>query len=95
MAHPRSRGENRAPAAQDEPAHGSSPLTRGKPLSDFEGCLYDRLIPAHAGKTQVCPFQAALMPAHPRSRGENYPKMPRDRLPQGSSPLTPGKLSTR
>ena len=30
---------------------GSSPLTRGKPIGVPYGQVYDRLIPAHAGKT--------------------------------------------
>ena len=72
-AHPRSRGKNsRARSGRCSP-HGSSPLTRGKPLSGFEGCLYDRLIPAHAGKTPRSVRSLGRQPAHPRSRGENTP----------------------
>ena len=52
-AHPRSRGENLR--AQDRPAYhrGSSPLTRGKPTEVSRQLSPARLIPAHAGKTQV------------------------------------------
>ena len=50
-AHPRSRGENSAPASAVLIAWGSSPLTRGK--RPGLGLLLRRsgLIPAHAGKT--------------------------------------------
>ena len=51
-AHPRSRGENmHSPCLRRKPS-GSSPLTRGKPLSLMMCISVFRLIPAHAGKTQ-------------------------------------------
>ena len=50
-AHPRSRGENGAPAGRLSPSSGSSPLTRGKPLVESTPNQRLGLIPAHAGKT--------------------------------------------
>ena len=70
-AHPRSRGENRAPL---DPAHigaGSSPLTRGKPRESNLRAVRLRLIPAHAGKTEARRRARIRVRAHPRSRGEN------------------------
>ena len=70
-AHPRSRGENPKPVAPPEPGWGSSPLTRGKPISPTSACRAGRLIPAHAGKTRVRSRKTYTWSAHPRSRGEN------------------------
>ena len=50
-AHPRSRGENVECTTDSTPRHGSSPLTRGKPLSPRADPPHRGLIPAHAGKT--------------------------------------------
>ena len=70
-AHPRSRGENAWFRDIQGFDAGSSPLTRGK---HDQGTLWsneERLIPAHAGKTQSLPTHPTGSPAHPRSRGEN------------------------
>ena len=71
-AHPRSRGQNRIRARSAISSAGSSPLTRGKPVSCGVVGTSHRLIPAHAGKT--CPRWSAptTRRAHPRSRGENH-----------------------
>ena len=75
---------------------GSSPLTRGKQSTLDAGILERRLIPAHAGKTQGCPYVGISEAAHPRSRGENSSYALRARMLPGSSPLTRGKhLHTR
>ena len=50
-AHPRSRGENFAPAFCRATKGGSSPLTRGKRDHERLQALGLGLIPAHAGKT--------------------------------------------
>ena len=50
-----------------------------------------RLIPAHAGKTRRLSRWAARIWAHPRSRGENFPKRIGSWAESGSSPLTRGK----
>ena len=91
QAHPRSRGENAWCTTGGQPAIGSSPLTRGK-LGDLltlhtEG----RLIPAHAGKTQLPGAPTPHSWAHPRSRGENTTDVKNIRIETGSSPLTRGK----
>ena len=56
-AHPRSRGENQVYDLGYYRERGSSPLTRGKPAAGQDRRRRARLIPAHAGKTQV-PAQA-------------------------------------
>ena len=79
----------------DAADNGSSPLTRGK----RDGGVVDGdeagLIPAHAGKTwrQRLPFR--LLPAHPRSRGENSCGDWSPSTHAGSSPLTRGKPDRR
>ena len=90
-AHPRSRGENSAVLCQPLRQAGSSPLTRGKRLSDILRSVVLRLIPAHAGKTEVFGLFVGALGAHPRSRGENSGSMFATAYPTGSSPLTRGK----
>ena len=90
-AHPRSRGENRPLRAGTKRYHGSSPLTRGKPMSSLKWRRPCGLIPAHAGKTCRLARKRREDPAHPRSRGENDPGGRRQVGAGGSSPLTRGK----
>ena len=91
-AHPRSRGENKATARSLSAASGSSPLTRGK--LDFAHVVLAvaGLIPAHAGKTRSGITSWTSGAAHPRSRGENPPRLVCASSSPGSSPLTRGKL---
>ena len=70
-AHPRSRGENLFALVIGVRTFGSSPLTRGKPLSGRRRVPPRRLIPAHAGKTRRHRNGRGHREAHPRSRGEN------------------------
>ena len=70
-AHPRSRGENAVSAAYPASLTGSSPLTRGKRRAGCIDGLVQRLIPAHAGKTDAARPERERAGAHPRSRGEN------------------------
>ena len=51
-AHPRSRGENLLLGTPTPVALGSSPLTRGKRIKGVFTGVWERLIPAHAGKTR-------------------------------------------
>ena len=90
-AHPRSRGENSGTASRPRSTTGSSPLTRGKLQTAWEGIKTGGLIPAHAGKTRTS--WAAWSPprAHPRSRGENIESEIMPEPGRGSSPLTRGK----
>ena len=91
-AHPRSRGENITRVVRVVCPHGSSPLTRGKPLVSERLKLGKGLIPAHAGKTIDGFIGGIKSAAHPRSRGENsHPGWIGSRS-SGSSPLTRGKL---
>ena len=90
-AHPRSRGENPSDASSLEDVVGSSPLTRGKHGAVAVGAAAGRLIPAHAGKTDVSAAPTSWASAHPRSRGENVLAIKRAAFHRGSSPLTRGK----
>ena len=76
QAHPRSRGENGDLFAGAPTVEGSSPLTRGKPLSRLLALWRHGLIPAHAGKTRPVTWKPWRAAAHPRSRGENSPTRP-------------------
>ena len=94
-AHPRSRGENYPSWSRGRAGVGSSPLTRGK-LNPMTATIAGaRLIPAHAGKTRRTRPPSLTRRAHPRSRGENQGQRGWRRPPQGSSPLTRGKLTVR
>ena len=90
-AHPRSRGENTAARGDKIAGAGSSPLTRGKLQDAVAKAVTDRLIPAHAGKTQSPARAGTRCWAHPRSRGENAaPREERDAL-AGLIPAHAGK----
>ena len=94
-AHPRSRGEN-PPTRYTAPAsRGSSPLTRGKHRSGSKATRWQRLIPAHAGKTRSARRRPHGPRAHPRSRGENPLRTELRVKYTGSSPLTRGKRPAR
>ena len=90
-AHPRSRGENTPSSKETTEATGSSPLTRGKPMMSSISLWPVGLIPAHAGKTRGQDRQGSASVAHPRSRGENQPRLGAFSSETGSSPLTRGK----
>ena len=90
-AHPRSRGENMMRRRVPANGPGSSPLTRGKHFVNLCIRVCGRLIPAHAGKTRTIAQRSMTLPAHPRSRGENWFCGPWGRVRAGSSPLTRGK----
>ena len=90
-AHPRPRGENAMVTGAAFDPKGSSPLTRGKPNQDAELPHVERLIPAHAGKTQTRAATRSTRRAHPRSRGENRVTSTSVFCVPGSSPLTRGK----
>ena len=90
-AHPRSRGENVLAAPMIVLIWGSSPLMRGKRGQVGGDANQVGLIPAHAGKTARAAFPAAISPAHPCSRGENFSQTSRASPWLGSSPLMRGK----
>ena len=91
-AHPRSRRENASASLSKSLTLGSSPLTRGKRLTNQDAKLARGLIPAHAGKTPDESGCQAGAWAHPRSRGENTFADSVAVALVGSSPLTRGKL---
>ena len=91
-AHPRSRGENQVTVDPTIFDDGSSPLTRGKPVTNSKAQLTRGLIPAHAGKTHTHDVMQTTHTAHPRSRGENEYGFAVADKDSGSSPLTRGKL---
>ena len=71
--------------------HGTSPRTRGKPISAAAADSYQGNIPAHAGKTRRrrrIPFHHA---EHPRARGENFADFQNSINQAGTSPRTRGK----
>ena len=90
-AHPRSRGENWRGRRWRCRRWGSSPLTRGKPVSRRVMTSPRGLIPAHAGKTLRPWWRRGSRGAHPRSRGENAEGRGHIAHTTGSSPLTRGK----
>ena len=89
--HPRSRGENFVIEIVSMRTPGSSPLMRGKHghVSNWQNP--HGLIPTHAGKTLARAARSRQRGAHPRSHGENQPRVRRHTPPPGSSPLTRGK----
>ena len=91
-AHPRSRGEHRRHDKPFRRLSGSSPLARGTRCAG--GCRrrLRRLIPARAGNTFHASAVSGSHAAHPRSRGEHYPFIAQDWVPDGSSPLARGTL---
>ena len=90
-AHPRSRGENVYVDVVPSMRGGSSPLTRGKPMSWGESRIDAGLIPAHAGKTprartrRACPGGSS-----PLTRGKHQAPRPHRSLP-GLIPAHAGK----
>ena len=91
-AHPRACGENRHFRADARGSPGSSPRMRGKPALFLRIRPRDRLIPAHAGKTQHASQCQAPTRAHPRACGENGIAWIRPLISAGSSPRMRGKL---
>ena len=67
----RSREDNRLVGAPYDLAGGSSPLTQGKHDDHRADHRRQRLIPAHARKTEFRVKAKASRAAHPRSREEN------------------------
>ena len=70
-AHPRACGENPHAGYRPKIAHGSSPRMRGKRICSNPNRFSNRLIPAHAGKTEDEYSFFGWGGAHPRACGEN------------------------
>ena len=90
--HPRSRGEYSPSRTSMGSIPGSSPLSRGIPMSSSSKRVASGIIPALAGNTSGPLDLYGNATDHPRSRGE-YGIVSHDRLKQrGSSPLSRGIL---
>ncbi len=89
-AHPRLRGEHDRDKSVGDSTPGSSPLTRGAPVSSWISSAVPGLIPAYAGSTRSLMGVEIPIGAHPRLRGEHHSSSPRANVSRGSSPLTRG-----
>ena len=69
---------------------GSSPHTRGAPVSDSGAGEDCRIIPAYAGSTSQATRASGAGKDHPRIRGEHTFAAQRPRSRAGSSPHTRG-----
>ena len=88
--HPRTRGVYPHVGVLGDPEPGSSPHTRGLLLTDFNGAMGTRIIPAHAGFTRKRLKGPHAPRDHPRTRGV-YPTWPLvEGCRSGSSPHTRG-----
>ncbi len=68
--HPRLRGELKLTVLTLRSETGSSPLTRGTRLEDYEEGVECRFIPAYAGNSCFSVFALNPSTVHPRLRGE-------------------------
>ena len=94
-AHPRLRGEHTARWSSISVTLGSSPPTRGTPLSARYPEPAEWLIPAYAGNTLVAVRRCLLLSAHPRLRGEHCFGASVTSVNWGSSPPTRGTRRSR
>ena len=74
--HPRIRGEHGPRREAPTVPEGSSPHTRGAPLSPTRHTIIMGIIPAYAGSTGVGLVISAVLPDHPRIRGEHASSAP-------------------
>ena len=88
--HPRIRGEHCCENPGTQTVSGSSPHTRGAPLSSRRISSAIRIIPAYAGSTRQILWTARRWPDHPRIRGEHVSHFVRALVASGSSPHTRG-----
>ncbi len=91
-AHPRLRGEHRIRQVDRRQLAGSSPSTRGAPISLSPSRVRIRLIPVYAGSTASPRGASGAHSAHPRLRGEHYFRLVASIMAVGSSPSTRGAL---
>ena len=69
--HPRACGENAGRQAAAQQGLGSPPRMRGKPAEKAAAERWERITPAHAGKTTLCCNKSQPESDHPRACGEN------------------------
>jgi len=89
-AHPRERGEHINEHPEWTDADGSSPRTRGAPVSALVESDGAGLIPANAGSTICGSGPWPTRPTHPRERGEHQTQIATIATGRGSSPRTRG-----
>ena len=90
--HPRTRGVYAAACASVRTAGGSSPHTRGLPMTGIPPSMMGGIIPAHAGFTAPCTGPCSPSRDHPRTRGVYSPACGCTPRGCGSSPHTRGLL---
>ena len=89
--HPRACGANTSTEGNADSTYGSSPRMRGKQRAFIENTLKPRIIPAHAGQTDVARWSGNWRTDHPRACGANSALRPSNILQSGSSPRMRGK----
>ena len=93
--HPRACGANAAAGRIRTLRRGSSPRMRGKPHQRVMPPAGRRIIPAHAGQTDLDKFYGDVNADHPRACGANPCRPPIRWMNTGSSPRMRGKLGHR
>ena len=91
--HPRACGANPATGILAFLGDGSSPRMRGKPISFSGFIVVLRIIPAHAGQTNLSQASARRSTDHPRACGANLFAHTDGERHVGSSPRMRGKQS--
>ena len=91
--HPRTCGENFGHLSRDRLILGSPPHMRGKPFLHQSIRLFQRITPAHAGKTQIHREWHGAEADHPRTCGENLRRVALGVAYGGSPPHMRGKLA--
>ena len=89
--HPRACGANSTGLRGRPSSSGSSPRMRGKPTCIIGVCAPTRIIPAHAGQTNMRVISPTEWPDHPRACGANQAGVFGFLLEFGSSPRMRGK----
>ena len=89
--HPRACGANAMLKNGAYTGNGSSPRMRGKQRAFIENTLKPRIIPAHAGQTDVARWSGNWRTDHPRACGANSRLLQAATTSLGSSPRMRGK----
>ena len=89
--HPRACGANFATLVGSQLQNGSSPRMRGKRCVGRVQHPWPRIIPAHAGQTDLDKFYGDVNADHPRACGANPCRPPIRWMNTGSSPRMRGK----
>ena len=89
--HPRACGENSRIFPISFMLSGSPPRMRGKQLIIYRFYRFNRITPAHAGKTLIAFSKVLITWDHPRACGENFTQGLRYLNRPGSPPRMRGK----